>query len=151
MLEARTQRATAFDRLLAGGIAFAALAVLLVAAWLQPSPNGVDTHVQLGLKRCGWLAQSGIPCMTCGMTTAFALVAEGRVLAAAWVQPLGAALAWLAVFTVWIGGYVAVSGRPVWRLLPDWSAGYTALLAVAAGVLAWGWKIAIHLLGMDGC
>jgi len=85
------------------------------------------------------------------MTTSFALVADGRLLAALWVQPLGAVLALMTVFTFWIAGYVAVTARPVWRLLPRWSAGYTALLVGLAASLAWGWKIAIHLLGVDGC
>jgi hypothetical protein len=89
--------------------------------------------------------------MTCGMTTSFALVADGRLLAALWVQPLGAVLAVLTVFTFWIGSYIAVTARPVWRLLPGWSAGYTALLVGLAAGLAWGWKIVIHLLGVDGC
>lgn len=151
VLEARTEPASGIDRVLAAGIAVATLALLVVAAWLEPSPTGVDTHAQLGLARCGWLARTGIPCMTCGMTTSFALVADGRLLAALWVQPLGATLAVLATFVFWIAGYVAVSGRPVWRLLPGWSAAYTTLLVVAFGVLAWGWKIAIHLLGQDGC
>lgn len=151
VLEARAEPASALDRVLAGTIALAALSLLLVACWLTPASGGVDTHTQLGLARCGWLSRSGIPCMTCGMTTSFALVADGRLLAALWVQPFGTVLALLTVFVFWVAGYIAVTARPVWRLLPRWPAGYTALLVGLAAGLAWGWKIAIHLLGLDGC
>ena len=47
-------------------------AVLLTAALLTPRAGGLGTHVQMGLSSCGYLADTGYPCPTCGMTTAMA-------------------------------------------------------------------------------
>ena len=51
--------------------------------------------------------------------------------------------------TVWVGGYVAVTGRPVYRLLGRLPGRgiLIALLAVAVG--AWAWKTFLHLSGRD--
>src|SRR6476646_7286074 len=57
-------------------ISGACLAVLLVAARLNPDPAGESTHTQLGMNRCQFLAQTGLPCPSCGMTTSFAWRSE---------------------------------------------------------------------------
>jgi len=68
------------------------LAVLAVAVWLVPDRSGHGTHVQLGLPPCGYLESTGDPCVTCGMTTAFAALAEGS-LGLAWrANPMGIVL-----------------------------------------------------------
>ena len=62
-------------------VAFCA-GVLLLAAWMEPSSRGLGTHLQLGLAPCGWVAYGGIPCPSCGMTTAFAHATDGNLLGA---------------------------------------------------------------------
>jgi hypothetical protein len=84
------------------------------------------------------------------MTTAWAWTARGNVLAAAYVQPMGAVLCLVAAAWVWGGFYVAISGRPAHRLLRALPARYTLLPLLLLGILAWGWKILIHLNHMDG-
>ena len=54
------------------------LAALAVSVWLAPRPAGFGTHRALGLPPCGFLAQTGYPCPSCGMTTAFAAMAHGH-------------------------------------------------------------------------
>jgi hypothetical protein len=137
-------------RVLAGSVAAGCLALLLVAAWLVPSPDGFGTHQGLGLAPCAFLARTNLPCPACGMTTSFAWFARGNLVASAYVQPMGAVLAAIAAMSVWACGYVAATGRPLHRLLgvvPDrlW---LVPLLTVA--VAAWGWKMYIHLHGIDG-
>ena len=137
-------------RLLAGAIAGCCLAVLVIAAWLAPSPDGFGTHRAMGLDACAFLARTGLPCPACGMTTSFAWFVRGNVVASLYVQPMGTALAGIAAATVWVGLYVAATGRPLHRLLqvvPDrlW---LVPLLSLA--VAAWGWKMYIHLHGIDG-
>jgi len=71
------------------------------------------------------------------------------VLASLYVQPMGFVVAIIFAAGVWIGAYIAITGRPVHRLvgmLPDrkWLA---VLLAIAVG--GWGWKIFIHLTHRD--
>ena len=95
----------------------ACLAALVVAARLKPDAGGMGTHTQLGLAPCQWLARTGIPCPSCGMTTSFAWFVRGNLAASVYVQPMGSVLAALAATCVWVGLYVAVTGRPVYRLL----------------------------------
>ena len=137
-------------RLLAGGLAAVCLFVLILAARLTPNPAGCGTHRGLGLAECGFLERTGLPCPACGMTTSFAWFVRGNVVASAYVQPMGAAIAMICAATVWTGGYVAATGRPVHRLMgviPDrW---YLVPLLTLA-IVGWAWKMFIHLHGIDG-
>lgn len=142
---------SAWGRVLAAMVAGACLAVLVVAAWLPPSPAGLGTHARsLGLPPCNWLRTMKFPCPTCGMTTSFSWMAKGNLLASVYVQPMGAVLALLAAACVWGGFYIALSGRPAHRLLALVPTRYTLLPLLFLGILAWGWKILIHLNGVDG-
>jgi hypothetical protein len=131
-------------------IGVACLSVLGTAAALTPSHNGMGTHEALGLNACQFLQRTGIPCPSCGMTTAFSLVMHGRVLSAAYVQPFGALLAFAAIVAVWVAGYVAVTGRPVYRMAKVVGWERWILPALLLATAAWGWKIVIHVTGHDG-
>ncbi len=81
-------------------IAFFLITILGVATRLEPDPRGRGTHTQLGLPPCGFLAVTGRPCPTCGMTTAFAWFVRGRLdrtlranLAGGFLAPASLALA----------------------------------------------------------
>jgi len=54
------------------------IALLLMAMWLRPSPLGYGTHQQLGLPPCTILLWFGVPCPSCGGTTAFAHFVRGQ-------------------------------------------------------------------------
>jgi hypothetical protein len=72
------------------------------------------------------------------------------VIASLYIQPMGTLLAVVCAASVWVGFYIAVSGRAVHRLLRGFEpAGWImGLMLLAVG--AWGWKIFIHLKHMDG-
>jgi len=65
-----------FYRLVATVGLVIAIAVLVTAARLHPDPRGTGTHEQLGIPPCGFLAEHGVPCISCGMTTAFTAMAH---------------------------------------------------------------------------
>jgi hypothetical protein len=134
-------------RIWAGALSLTCLAVLIVAASLDPSPRGVGTHEQLGLDPCQFEARTGVPCPTCGMTTSFACFVRGRMLASLYVQPLASVLALGTATLFWAGGYITLTGRPVYRLLRWIQPRYYLLPFFALTVLAWGWKIWTHLSG----
>ncbi len=126
--------------LIAGG------ALLALAARLTPDPRGVGTHEQLGLAPCGFHLRTGLPCPTCGMTTAYAYAVRGNWLRAFLVQPAGLGLALLTFGAVCAGAWLAVGGP----LPPGWLGKLDQLwlvwLAVAVFVGAWGYKLVLALV-----
>jgi hypothetical protein len=138
-------------RLFAAALGLGCLAILVLAASLTPSPTGIGTHCRgLGLPECAFLQNTGLPCPSCGMTTSFAWFVRGNLVASAYVQPMGMILAFMTAACAWGGLYVGITGRPVHRLLAMLPARYTLLPLLLIGVLAWGWKIFLHLNGIDG-
>jgi hypothetical protein len=109
--------------------------------WLEPDPRGLGTHEQAGRPACSWPVYYGIPCPTCGMTTAVAHAARFDWPAAFRAQPAGALLAAGGYLAGALAAWVLVSGRG-WRVnwyrfRPSWA------LLIVLGVLAlgWGYKI----------
>ena len=139
----RVPTAGAAARLIALAIAAGCLATLVIAWRLPPDAHGVGTHEALGLAPCGFLQTFGRPCPMCGMTTSFAHFAKGQFAASFWTQPAGLMLAVATVITFWLAGYIAVTGKPLWRLAARRVNGM-AVLWVSLTILVggWAWKIA---------
>ena len=133
--------APARARWLAALLLAGCLALLGTAGWLQPDRRGYGTAEQLGTGPCGVLVMTGLPCPTCGMTTAFAYTVRGQWIRAFWAQPAGLVLAVgtmvLTVVCVW----VLLRGRwprlGLWFITPHRL--FLALLVLLLG--AWGAKI----------
>lgn len=129
------------SRLLVGGAAVGLSALLAVAAWLQPDPQGLGTHQQFGLPPCTFRVLFGLPCPTCGMTTAWAHLVRGELGAALQVNAAGALLAMLAVAAVpWLTGSAATGrwlGRPPNASVVAWTAAAISLMAF----LQWGVRL----------
>lgn len=88
-----------------------ALGVLTTARMLTPSLEGRGTHVALGLSPCGFLAYTGLPCPTCGLTTAFAHLAHGSLRASLHAHPLGLPLFALTLLLVPAALHHAIRAR----------------------------------------
>jgi len=131
-------------------VACLCLALFSVAASITPDPSGAGSHTQLHLQPCQFVTRVGIPCPTCGMTTSFAWFVRGNLLASLWVQPMGLALAIVVAMTFWLALYMAITGKPAWRLLSTIPGRIWVPAMMTLAVLAWGWKIFIHLHGIDG-
>jgi hypothetical protein len=84
------------------------------------------------------------------MTTSFAHFVRGQILASLWVQPMATVLALLTTMAFWTGLYITISGRPAHRLLNLIPPRYYLWPLLVFGVLAWAWKIWIHVTGRDG-
>ncbi len=140
-------RAPWTTRLVALGIALGAIWVLLVAAWLNPDAHGVGTHTQLGLLPCSFLQTTGIPCAGCGMTTSFAYLVHGHVVASFVAQPFGMVLCIGTAFTFWAGLYVAITAKPAYRLLRMIPPGVHLMTWIPLALAAWMWKIALISMG----
>ena len=82
------------------------VAVFAVALRLDPYQDGKvwleETHRQLGLPECTFKSITKLPCPSCGMTSAFALLVRGDLWNALRANAVGAGLALLgAAFVPW--------------------------------------------------
>jgi hypothetical protein len=137
------RRAPLQDRLLAAAGAAACIALLLVAAALTPSDEGLGTHTDLGMPECGWITAFEKPCLTCGMTTSFSHAADGQFLAAAAAQPAGALLAVAAAAGFWTCLHAALFGSRIARLFATLWRPRFIIAGAAILLLAWFYKLAV--------
>lgn len=135
-----------WGRVYAAGVAAVAVALLIVAARLTPNDRHMGTHRQLGLPPCGFVAMTGLPCPTCGMTTAFACVTRGHLRAALRAQVAGTFLAIGTAIAGVAAGFCLVTGRyPTLNWYRVDAARLVYWLALML-VGAWGLSIALGLL-----
>jgi hypothetical protein len=134
------------ERLVFAVLPLLVVAVFITAALLKPDARGVGTHEQLGLMPCMSVKLFNIPCPFCGMTTSFALFANGDPIASFRNQPAGAILfisSGLGALLFWgfaiTGRWFPMLGGPLFTKRALQIAGVT----VAA---AWVYKIVIHRL-----
>lgn len=134
-------------RLRALAIALLLLAPLIVASRLSPDPRGVGTHEQLellGLTRCPFLASTGNPCATCGMTTSFSHAAHGNLIASFVAQPFAMLLALGCSMGFWIAIHQAAFDSRAARPLAFLTRPRAMWTLTALCLLAWGYKILTH-------
>ncbi len=134
------------SRLTAALLLAGSLAVLLVAALLTADPRGVGTHQHLGLPPCGFLEVTGLPCPTCGYTTATTLAVHGHIAEAFITQPGGALFTLATAMTVLISVWALVTGmslKPLGELIFR-----PATMWVIGGIVAGAWlyKIAVVVI-----
>ncbi len=113
-----------------------------MAAFLPPDPRGHGTHEALGMPPCGFMLMTGLPCPTCGMTTAFSLIMHGRPCAAVIAQPAGAAIC-LGTFML-LGASLGAAIRG-FMVSPNWDRIGPVRFMLGFGFLllaGWGFKIA---------
>ena len=79
--------------------------------YLTPDPHGLGTHMQLHLPPCGFYQITGLPCPTCGCTTAVTYLAHGNFLSAILTQPFGAAVGFVALILLVLGPVGVVTGK----------------------------------------
>lgn len=119
------------------------IVLLVTAARLTPSPRGMGTHQQLGLPPCTLVQWFGIRCPSCGMTTSWAYLTKGHVVAAFQANAGGALLALLAALC---GPWLAASGvRGRWFVAPphEWTTLAVGLSVVAVTILQWTFRLSL--------
>jgi len=132
-------------RIIGAAVAVPGLAVLGVAWFITPSPLGHGSHTDLGLPACGFFHTTGIPCMTCGMTTSFAHAVRGELITAIHTQPAGAMMAIATAGAVLIGLYSACTGVSFGPMLRPLSSPKPLLFAGFVFLAAWAYKIFVIL------
>lgn len=132
---------TRFDALLCVFGSLACVAVIATAASLEPDARGHGTHERLGLAPCSFMQRHGRPCISCGMTTAFAAMAHGRLDLALAANPYGAGLFLLVVAAPFWFVNSLRKGLPPLRFL-DRPGGRRAFFVAGLLLLVnWGWML----------
>lgn len=135
------RRLSAGHRFLCAIIAASCLSLLALAASLDPDPSGLGTHQGLGLPPCQWVTVAGIPCVTCGMTTAFSHAVHLNPVDSFVAQPFGFLLAiatgvlfWACIHSALTASRVAPTLLILWQPKVIWIVGAFALAS-------WAYKI----------
>ncbi len=128
-------------RLASGSLALGCLAILTVAAGLSPSGEGHGTHEQLGMDPCGFLATTGYPCATCGMTTSWAHAADGHYVTSFLTQPFGLVLVLITAMVFWFALHTAVYGSRISEAASKVLSDKLVWFGVGGLALGWGFKI----------
>ena len=119
----------------------ASTAVLVIAFRLEPDPRGVGTHEQLGIPACGFLRDHGVPCISCGMTTAFAAMAHLRPGLAIRSNPFGVLLFFVTLAAPAWFLHSLVKDRDPFRILQTRRA--AVILPIAGVLLLVNWGVMV--------
>lgn len=136
------RRAALGERLFAGVVAGACLALLVVASTLTPDARGHGTHEQLGMTPCGWAATTGWPCATCGMTTSFTAAVGRDWPGSVRTQPMATALVLATSAAFWGGLHVALFGSRIGSACATLLRGTVLAGVGVAWALSWAYKAA---------
>jgi hypothetical protein len=131
----------------AGRGLLAAVGLLLIAGFglaaaVQPDPRGYGTHQQFGFPPCGFYVLFGVPCPSCGSTTAFANFVRGRWALAAQANFAAFLLALTCAGLVPWSLQSAWRGR-LWRVTdPARSLAWLVIALATVSLLQWGVRFA---------
>ena len=93
---------------------------------------------------CGFKQRYGLPCPTCGMTTATLAFSQGKILHAFYVQPACALLCCLIILIALIAFFTAISGKHfcfIERFLNEIKVRYIILALLI--IIAAGWAVTL--------
>jgi hypothetical protein len=143
----RPPRPTGVERLLLLTILGAVVGLVALLAPVQPDPRGLGTHERLpfGMAPCWWPGSLGLPCPTCGVTTAACHLVHGQVLRAFIVQPFGATLMAAALAAACAILWHLARNRSLFWRISLWPWGRVLAAGVVLGLAAWGYKVLVFL------
>jgi len=93
---------------------------------------------------CGFKQRTGLPCPTCGMTTAMLAFAQGRILEAFYIQPACGLLCSVMVIAAILAFIIAVFGiyfRFIERFFMEVKLRYMILALII--IIAAGWAVTL--------
>jgi hypothetical protein len=129
------------DRAIALLFVVAAVGFVAMLSAVTPDPRGYGTHEMLGLAACSWPEEFGIPCPTCGVTTAAAYLVHLSPWRSFVTQPFGFALA---AGGLWLGLLAIVSlvrGRSFIGRIVGMPYGTLAIAGIVLLLASWGYRV----------
>jgi Protein of unknown function (DUF2752) len=140
-LQQTTTGTPARDRTVYLALALCSIIAINLARLLEPSPDGVGTHEQMGLPPCPFFHLTGIPCPSCGLTTSFAHAARLNFYASFIAQPFGLIAFCLAILSIPLSIYLAGNRRPWSELIHIRGIKVLIYALIALFVISWIYKI----------
>lgn len=132
-----------FDRLLAFSTVTAAIGFVVALSSIRPAGAGHGTHEQFGMTPCGWPVQFGIPCPTCGVTTAATHLVHLQPITAVLTQPFGAAFALAGLWLAWRALAALVRRESFIEPIVWWNWPRIGVISVVLLLASWGYKILV--------
>ncbi len=127
------------DRVMALVVVGAAALLVYILAAVVPDGRGYGTHEALGMEPCGWPIQYGIPCPTCGVTTSACLMVHLSPLQSILVQPFGAYLTLVGLWSAAIAGICLVRRRSFVAWIGFLPYGLIVVIGFVLMFLSWGY------------
>jgi hypothetical protein len=118
------------------------MGLLLTASRLEPNASGMGTHRRLGLPYCLVRSWTGLPCPSCGMTTAWSHYTRGDWKEAWRTHPLGLLLAVSA--TLAAPGFVTSAATGWAPRLPRGVSAGLGWGVLAAALVQWVAGLLVH-------
>lgn len=123
--------------------------ILVLAGSFTPV---LDNRVLVGpfiMPPCGFKISTGVPCIACYMTRSFALMARGRILEAASLQPMGAVLFSLLALSVPALLFALFRKKSMWPLVESWPWMRILQALILLTLASWAYTIAMELAGRN--
>jgi len=141
-----------------GAILFACCAALLSFGGFLDSPVEAQAKraandqrprslSSFGYPGCGFKGVTGLPCASCGMTTSYTYLADGRLTDALLAQPAGALLGVGTAMLALIGAWAAVTAMPLGPVYRTIFRARHVVIAVGLILAAWVFNI-VRTLGV---
>jgi|GEM_PF-815421 len=127
-------------------VAGALTAVFIAAATIHPydengNPRTMSTHTQLGLPPCNFAVYAGKPCPSCGMTTSFALLVRGDIVASMQANWVGSIICVLWATTLVWAVASAVGGKTLFIPPGRGEIVFTAIVGVVLMLMLARWAV----------
>ena len=117
------------------------LILLGTAAMLDPNPQGLGTHQQLGLPPCSFIMLFGVRCPACGMTTSWSHLMHAQILQSAHANSGGMLLALTSlILSPWMVASAALGRWWLGPLHPAWLVGGAGLIFMVTSA-QWLWRV----------
>ena len=113
------------------------LAMLGVAATIEPDERGYGTHQRLGLPPCTFQVVTGVRCPSCGMTTSWAHLVRGHLIKSLKSNAGGTLVGVIAILLAPWAVLSGLRGRWLWRPFDDWTALGVTLAVILVTLVDW--------------
>jgi len=154
MSESQQQKETkVLSRASVKGRVIALVVFLLVVGLFAPlvlaANDKIDIERLLGL--CGFKQRYGLPCPTCGITTAAIAFVSGRIFTAFYIQPAGALFCFILLVSAFLAFVTAVFGVYFAFLKRFFSeVRVKAIILTILAIIAAGWAVTLARALADG-